>query len=70
MQKSVRREVQKSTQPEFHSELRYYSELELSNTSDDNLQTISNFRSQFFVDDDVERDLKHFSKKAMKNIWT
>ena len=70
MQKQIKREIHKSTQPYFHSGLRYLSDIELSKTSDANFQLLSNSRGILLtVDDGVEKDLEHFSKKAMKSIW-
>lgn len=69
MQKSIKREVLKSVQPYFHSSFTYLSELELSTTTEDNLERISISRTSELITDNVEQDLKFFSKKAMKSIW-
>ena len=69
MQKSIKREIQESSQPYFHSSFTYLSDLELSKTTQDNLDTISNLRTSQLTMDNVEQDLKFFSKKAMKCIW-
>lgn len=69
MQKSIKREIQKSEQPYFHSDLRYLSNLELSKTTTDNFDKISGSRSSLLSADSIEKDLEFFSKKAMKSVW-
>jgi len=69
MQKIIKREIQKSTQPYFHSSLRFLSELELPKISEGNFEKISQSRSSLLTADNVEKDLEFFSKKAMKSVW-
>jgi len=69
MQKIIKREIEKSIQPYFHSGLRFLSELELSKTSEENLEKILHSRSSLLTADNVEKDLEFFSKKAMKSVW-
>ena len=69
MQKMIKRDIQKSTQPYVRSKIKYLSNLELSKPTRDNFNMISDSRSSLLTVDSVEKDLKFLSTKAMKNIW-
>jgi len=46
VQKSIKRAIEKSPQPYFHSGLRFLSDLELSKTTDENFEELSNKRTE------------------------
>ena len=69
MKDKINREIQKSPQPYFRSGIEFLSDLELSKTTQDNLDKLSDYRCSLLTLDNVQKDLDFFSKKAMKSIW-